>query len=99
MISLRAQNIKVERSLTIINVIQVRMRVVRIIDDHRTTETIAVLGRQVAVVPESTSLVGGGEVVEEGVARRNGTLVDERRTVGPVGALLEEAVPVLQVWR
>ena len=52
MISLRAQNIKVERSLTIINVIQVRMRVVRIIDDHRTTETIAVLGRQVTVVPE-----------------------------------------------
>ena len=96
MISLRAQ-IKVERSLTISNVIQVRMRVVRIIDDHRTTETIAVLGRQVTVVPERARLIGDGEVVEERVPRSNRALIHESRSVRPVCPFLVDAVPKLHM--
>ena len=95
MISLRAQNIKVERSLTIINVIQVRMRVVRVIDDHRTTETVAILGRQMTVVPERARLIRDGEVVEERVPRSDRALVHECGSVRPVRALLIDAVPVL----
>lgn len=80
----------------VIDVVEIRMGVVRVVDNEGATETVAVLGRQVAVVPESTRLAGGSEVVEEGVAGRNGALVYERGTVGPVGAGLEETVPVLK---
>ena len=91
------------------------MRIVGVVHNESTTETIAVLGRQVTVVPERpcmasgvstcetatqskpcTCLTGNGEVVEEGVTSGNGALVHKGRTVGPVCALLEEAVPVLK---
>ena len=72
------------------------MRVVRVVDNHGTTKTVTVLRGQVAVVPEGTSLIGCGEVIQERVSRGDGALVHESRAVGPVGALLEEAVPMLQ---
>ena len=43
-----------------------------------------------------TRLVCRGEVVQERVSCRDRTLVDEGGAVGPVGALLEETVPVLR---
>ena len=81
---------------TVINVVQVEVRVVRVVDDHRTTETIAVLSRQVAVVPESARLAGSREIIKEGVPGRDGALVHERGAVSPVGTGLEQAVPVLK---
>ena len=71
------------------------MGVVRVIDDHRTTETVAVLGRQMTVVPEGTCLIGDVEVVQEGVPRGDGTLCDEGRAVCPRRALLKETMPML----
>ena len=71
------------------------MGVVRVIDDHRTTETIAVLGRQVTVVPERACLVGDGKVVQERVPRSNWALVHERRSVRPVCPFLVDPVPML----
>ena len=79
----------------IVDIVEVRVRVLRIVDNHRTTQTVTVLRGQVAVVPECAGLVGGGEVVEERVARGDGALVDKGGAISPVCALLEETVPVL----
>ena len=49
------------------------------------------------VVPERARLIRDGEVVEERVPRSDRALVHEGTTVCPVGALLEEAMPVLEV--
>ena len=43
-----------------------------------------------------TRLIGGLEVVQERISAGDGALVDEGRSVGPIGALLEKTVPVLQ---
>ncbi len=48
------------------------------------------------MVPERSSLVGSGEVVQERVAGRDGTLVDESRPICPVRSFLEETVPMLR---
>ena len=74
------------------------MRVVRVVDDHRTTETITVLGRQVTVIPERASLVGNSKVVEERVPRSDRALVHEGWSIGPVSSLLKESMPVLYVY-
>jgi hypothetical protein len=42
-------------------------------------------------------LVWDLEIIQETFVRYNWTLSDERRTIGIVGCLLEEAMPVLQV--
>jgi hypothetical protein len=47
------------------------------------------------VVPIRAGLVRHGELVREGVARRDGALGYERRAVGPGRVGLEQAVPVL----
>ena len=86
---------KGDNGRVVIDVVERRMRVIGVVDDEGATKTVAVLSRQVAVVPERAGLVRRGEVVEEGVAGRDRALVDERGTVGPVGTLLEETVPVL----
>ena len=47
------------------------------------------------VIPVRARLLPDIEVVEERVIRRDGALVDEGGTVGPVGSSLEETMPVL----
>ena len=79
----------------VIDVVEARVRVIRVVHHESATETVTVLRGQVAVVPEGTSLVGRGEVVQERVARRDGALVDHGRAIGVVRTLLEETVPVL----
>ena len=71
------------------------MRVVRVVHNKRTTEPVAVLSRQMTVVPEGTCLVGDIEVVQEGVPRGDGTLCDEGGAVCPRRALLKETMPML----
>lgn len=83
------------------------MRVIRVVDDERTTKTIAVLSRVVGVVPVSTRLVLV-ELVRESVrytvvsitknmyiimsqTRSNGALVDSLRAISPRGARLEDS--------
>lgn len=80
---------------TVIDIVQRRVGVVRVIDNEWASKTVAVLSGQVAMIPESTGLVHCGEVIEERIARGNRTLVDKGRTVSPVGTLLEEAMPML----
>ena len=105
--------------LTVVNVIEVLVRIMGIVDDERAAQAVAVLRRYVAVVPERacarcptvvsyrvlripvcpglavpgrgarTCLAGSVEVVEEGVARDDGALRDERRAVRPGGRVLE----------
>ena len=72
------------------------MRVLGVVNNHGATETVAVLCRQVAVVPERAGLVIGGEFVRERVASGDRALVDEGTAVSPVGGALEHAVPVLK---
>ena len=90
---------KGDHSRVVIDVVERRMRVIGVVDDEGATKTVAVLSRQVAVVPESAGLVGCGEVVQERIVLRDRTLVDESRAVSVVRPLLEEPVPVLDKRR
>ena len=72
------------------------MRVVWVVDNHGAAEPVAVLGRQMTVIPEGSRLVGSGEIVEEGISCGDGALVHKCWTIRPVGAFLEEPMPVLQ---
>ena len=81
----------------IVEVVEVQVRVVGIINDHRSTKTVTILRGQVTVVPESAGLARSREVVEEGVACRDRALAHHGWTISPVGALLEKTMPVLQV--
>ena len=75
------------------------MRIVRVVDDHRSTEAITVLSGQVAVVPECACLTEAGELIEERVTRRNRTLVHKGGPILPVGAFLIDAVEMLSnLW-
>lgn len=71
------------------------MGVVRIVDDKGAPQPITVLHGQVGMVPEGTSLVDRVKVVDERVSRRNWALVDKSRSIGPVCARLEKAMPML----
>ena len=82
-------------SLTVIDIVIVRVRIVRVIHNERAAKSVAVLSGEVAMVPVSPGLVRDVEVVEERVARGDRALVHEGCTVSPVGAGLEEAMPVL----
>jgi hypothetical protein len=44
------------------------VRIIRIVDNHWSTETIAILSSEVGVIPESAGLVRRGEVVQKLVA-------------------------------
>ena len=88
-----------DHSRLVIDVVHVQVRVIGVVDYKRTTEAVAVLRRNVRVVPVRASLVRGVEVVQERVASGNRALVDESGTIGPVGVLLEQAVPMLGVER
>lgn len=66
---------KGNHSTRIVNIVKMLSRVIWIVDDDCTTETIAVLGGEMAVVPECSSLVAGWEGVEEGGVGCDGALV------------------------
>ena len=99
---------------TVVNVVQMLLRVIWIIDDQSTTQPIAVLGPEVAVIPvctlkwielslsisckmnkENYILVRNREVIHKAFVWYNGTLCDISRTIGVVGVLLEDAMPML----
>ena len=82
-------------SRLVVDIVKARMRIIGVVDNESTTEAVAVLGRQMAMVPESTSLVRRREVVQERVVSRNGALGDHGHTVGIVGTFLEESMPML----
>ena len=50
---------------TVVDVVKILVRVFWVVYDECTSQTVAVLGRQVAMVPEGTSLVRNVEVVQE----------------------------------
>ena len=85
--------------LTVVNVIEVLVRIMGIVDDERAAQAVAVLRRYVAVVPERARLADGREVVQERVGWLDGTLRDERGAVRPGRSVLEDSVPVLPVVR
>ena len=80
----------------VVDIVQVSVRIIGVVDNHCTTETVAVLSCEMAVVPVRAGLVGDVEVVQERVPCRDGALVHKGSPVGPVGAFLEETVPVLE---
>ena len=81
--------------LTVINIILVFMRIIRVIHNKCPTKTITILRRQMTVVPEGTCLIGDIEVIPEGVPRGDGTLCDEGGAVCPRRPLLKETMPML----
>jgi hypothetical protein len=100
--------------LTIVNVVQMLVRIIWIIDNQSATQPIAVLGPEVAVIPvctlkginmslsmscemnkESYILVRDRKVIRKTFVWDNGTLGDISRTIGVVGVLLEDAMPML----
>jgi hypothetical protein len=80
---------------TIINIIQILMRVIRVVHNKRPSQTVAHLRRQVRVVPERASLIGDVEVVYERLVGRYGALCDKGGAVGPGCAMLGYTVPML----
>ncbi len=50
------------------------------------------------MVPECSRLVRYAELVQERITRRNGALSDTDWTIGPISALLEQAVPLLREY-
>ena len=72
------------------------MGIIWVVHHERATETVAVLCRQMAVVPEGAGLTSRGEIVQERVARGDRALVNHRRAISIVGALLEQSMPMLQ---
>ena len=71
------------------------MWIVRIVYNECTTKSVAVLSRQVTVIPEGTGLVSNGEVIQERVTSDNRALGYEGGAISPCGPLLEESVPML----
>ena len=71
------------------------MWIVRIVYNECTTKSVAVLSRQVTVIPEGTGLVSDGEVIQERVSSDNRALGYEGRTISPCRPSLEETVPML----
>jgi hypothetical protein len=55
---------------------------------------IDILRRKMRVVPICAELVVHGKVVEKALSWWDGTLRDSRRSVHPVSAILENAMPV-----
>jgi len=78
----------------VINVVHMFVRVVGVVDDQCATETIAVLGGVVGVIPERASLLVEGEGVEESRVGGNWALGNKSGTVVTVGPVLEETMPV-----
>jgi hypothetical protein len=73
--------------------------IVRVVNDERTAEAIAVLDTIVRVIPEGTGLTARVEGVGELVAWGDRALADEGGPVGEGGVLLEETVPVLDAYQ
>lgn len=67
--------------------------VLRVVDDQGRPQPVRVLAHVVRVVPEGAGRVRG-ELVGEGLARRDGTLRDTSATIHLGRALLPHAVPV-----
>lgn len=85
--------------LTIVNIVQLRMRIMRIVDNEGPAQTIAVLSRQMAVIPEGAGLIWYIKVVKERVFTGDGALRDECGTISPVSSLLEEPMPMLMSFQ
>ena len=83
--------------LTVIDVVKILVRVFWVVYDECTSQTIAILGRQVAMVPEGTGLIRNVKVVKERIVRNNRTLIDKGWTVGPICPCLEETMPMLVI--
>lgn len=81
--------------LTIVDIVQRCVRILWVIDDKRTPQTVAVLSGQMRVIPEGSRLIGSSEVVQERVTRRDRALSHEGDTVVLIGRVLEQAMPVL----
>jgi hypothetical protein len=82
-----------------INIITVRLLIRSIVtDDQRTTKTITVLGREMGVVPECSCLWGStsGSIpsILERIVWDDRALSYSGRTVGPVGVVHVNTVPV-----
>jgi len=104
---------ELDTNLTVVDVIQITLRVLGIIDDKCPTDTITVLSLIMTVIPKCTlinrqiscrdgfdagtqyGLLRSAEFVGEIPRRHNRALIDEGSTVGIIGGLLEQTVPVL----
>lgn len=81
----------------VVNVIQMPLRILRVVDDQRSTEPIDVLDAQLTVVPESSCLVGVElNVLSEGATRSDRALSDERLTLKIIGRGLNEDTVQIQ---
>ena len=74
------------------------MRIHWIIHDHRTSESITILQRQMRMVPIRARLIGDIKIVQEPIITRDGALAHERGAVGVARVALVDAVPVLFVF-
>jgi hypothetical protein len=81
---------------TIVYIIQRPHRVMWIIHHQWATQAITVLRPHVRMIPERLRLIGNNELVLERIARRDRAPANERRTIRPNRAPLEQTVPVLQ---
>ena len=110
----RRTNFESHSYLTVVNVIEITVGVIRIINNQGSTQAITILGLEMAMIPicplkyqrNLSTFCGGSKVqyrllksvepIEETLIRYNGTLSNRGSTIGVIGIVLEEAVPVLQ---
>lgn len=62
---------------TVVNIVQVKVGILGVVDDNRSSQTIAILRGEMRMVPERSCLVGRGEIVQEGVSCCDGALIYE----------------------
>jgi len=79
-------------SIIVVNIIQIFMRVIRIIYNQGTTQAITVLSLEMAVIPIGARLVQRIEIIQEALVWYEGALGDEGRAVDEIRALLEDTV-------
>ena len=77
------------KALTVINIVEIQVRILGVVNDHGAAKTVAVLGGKVAVVPECTCGKGGPVGTE-----RHGKLHKRSRTsLVESSEVVQERVP------
>ena len=84
-----------KKSELILTFIQTLVRVIGVVYNQRSPQTITVLGTEVGVVPESTRMVPSPELISERVTWGNRALADRLRPIRVSRPLLQNTMPVL----
>lgn len=78
----------------IIYIVVIDIWLIVTLNDERAPQTVAILSRQMRVIPVRARLPNDRKVIKETTVRGDGALRNKCRSVGPVPDTLEDAVPM-----